>query len=74
MVDQRSKDYLGVYAWADDEDAQNYVDWLSRLLSYLSTKGSVWYELLPGEVLEDFLASHRRAVTNPPTEWASARA
>lgn len=59
MVDQGSKNYLGIYEWAGTRNARSYVDWLVGVLLPLSTKGSVWYEVVPGERLEDYLAPRR---------------
>lgn len=45
MVYPDSKNYLGIYDWRGMQNAQNYVDSLTRILRPLSVKGSVWYQL-----------------------------
>jgi hypothetical protein len=60
MVDQDSKNYLGIYDWRGAKNAQTYVDALVRVLNPLSTSASVWYRIYPDEALDDFLKSRRR--------------
>lgn len=55
MVDPQTKNYLGIYDWRGEQEAQTYVNALVRVLGSLSTTGSVWYRLLPDERLESFL-------------------
>ena len=47
MVDPETKSYLGIYDWAGAENAKIYVDALVRVLRPISTKDSVWYEIVP---------------------------
>lgn len=58
MVDPETKNYLGIYDWRGEANAQRYVDALVCVLKPLSIEGSVWYRLLPGQPLEDYLAEH----------------
>jgi hypothetical protein len=62
MVEPAAKDYLGIYSWNGAGDAQHYVDALVRVLRPLSTDGSVWYRLLPGETLEAYLQLRARGL------------
>ena len=55
MVDPETKNYLGIYDWRGEEEAQRYVDALVRVLKPLSTSESVWYRLYPDQRLEPFL-------------------
>lgn len=68
MVDPSSKRYLGIYDWRGTANAQHYVDALMRVLQPLSTPDSVWYHLLPNQMLEPYLAEHAsdRASSDPP--------
>jgi hypothetical protein len=58
MVDPDTKNYLGIYDWRGEPNAQRYVDTLVRVLKPLSTEGSVWYRLLPNQPLEAYLSDH----------------
>jgi hypothetical protein len=58
MVDPDTKNYLGIYDWRGEPNAQRYVDTLMRVLKPLSTEGSVWYRLLPNQALDDYLSDH----------------
>jgi hypothetical protein len=58
MVDQLSKNYLGIYRWAGEENARVYAEALCRVLRALSTRGSVWYEIHPNREFEHYLAKH----------------
>lgn len=66
MVDPVSKNYLGIYDWAGAENAQVYVQALIRVLCPLSTCGSVWYRLYPGQELDAYLRTRKygRPLTN----------
>jgi len=65
MVDPMSKNYLGIYDWAGEENAKVYVNALVRVLRPLSTCGSVWYRLYPDQELDAYLRTrkHGRPVT-----------
>ncbi len=45
MVKTKGSNYLGIYEWAGKDNAQNYVDWLIRILKPLSRPESVWYKI-----------------------------
>lgn len=55
MVDPETKNYLGIYEWAGDANALNYVETLVRVLRPISTRNSVWYELYPEQELDSYL-------------------
>ena len=63
MVDPKDKNYLGIYEWAGDGSARNYVEWLTVILRPLSTSGSVWYELYPDLKLDSYLKDHEMVVS-----------
>jgi hypothetical protein len=56
MVDPATKSYLGIYDWAGAENAKIYADALVRVLRPISTKDSVWYEIVPDQDFEKYLA------------------
>lgn len=58
MVDQVSKNYLGMYQWVGEENAQVYAEALCRVLRPLSMRGSVWYDLQPRQDFDTFLSEH----------------
>jgi len=58
MVDPESKNYLGIYEWAGDQNALAYAEWLTQILRPLSTRGSVWYEVRSNESLANYLEAH----------------
>lgn len=55
MVDPKTKNYMGIYSWYGRENAQEYVNFLVKILRPLSTRGSVWYKIIEGEPFEDYL-------------------
>lgn len=57
MVDRLTKNYLGIYEWAGDQNALAYVEWLVKILRPLSIAGSVWYEIHQNEELIQYLRS-----------------
>lgn len=59
MVDPMTKDYLGIYDWAGEENAKVYVQALVRVLRPLSTRGSVWYRFYPDQELDEYLRPRR---------------
>lgn len=60
MVDEASKDYLGIYQWGEAQQAQTYVEALVRVLRPLSVRGSVWYEIKNNVELNKFLEDRDR--------------
>jgi hypothetical protein len=60
MVEPETKDYLGIYQWAGEENARAYVEALVRVLRPLSAKGSVWYKQYPNEDFETFLRARKQ--------------
>jgi hypothetical protein len=58
MVDQETKDYLGIYEWADGENARAYAETLCRVLRPLSTPDSVWYDLHADQALDHYRSAH----------------
>lgn len=65
MVDPETKNYLGIYRWAGADQAQTYVDLLEKILRALSTPGSVWHEIYPGQEFEAFLRDRREPDDRP---------
>ena len=57
MVDRATHNYVGIYKWSGQANAQRYVDALCLVLQPLSTPNSVWYSLYP-ENFEDFVCQH----------------
>jgi len=68
MVDPRTKNYLGIYEWSTQKQAGSYLNWLLNLLVPLSTRGSVWHDLIPGERLSKYL--HDRQYPGTPARPA----
>jgi hypothetical protein len=58
MVDPKTADYAGLYQWRSDEEAEDYGRYIVGILSPLSTRGSVGYQVLPRAAFEDSLTSH----------------
>jgi hypothetical protein len=58
MVDPKTKNYLGIYDWAGEQKALDYVTGLVRILRPLSTQDSVWYEIYPQQ-FEQYLLDHK---------------
>jgi hypothetical protein len=46
MVDLQTKNYLGIYRYQGRKNAQKYVNYIVSVLKPLSTKDSVWSEIL----------------------------
>jgi hypothetical protein len=56
MVNPETKDYLGIYQWDGGKNTKVYVTALEKVLKPLSTPKSVWYEIVPKQNLEPYLA------------------
>jgi len=65
MVGQ-SRDYLGIYEWVGQANAQAYLDTLIPVLRALSTSGSVWHELHADLNLDVYLST--RCLSGYPQE------
>lgn len=61
MVDPTTRNYLGIYDWRGEEEAQQYVNALVRVLKPLSTSDSVWFRLQPNQALDLYLEPRRSA-------------
>ncbi|MDD5040502.1 MAG: hypothetical protein PHY34_05130 [Patescibacteria group bacterium] len=59
MVDPKTKDYLGIYEWSGEQNARVYINFLTPILKFFSTRGSIWHYLYPDTQFEKFLAAHR---------------
>ena len=59
MVDYGSKNYLGIYEWAGEQNALSYAEWLVNILRRLSTERSVWYEIYRNKELDEYLRVNR---------------
>ncbi len=57
MVDPRTADYAGLYSWRSAAEAEVYARYIVGVLSPLSVKGSVGYQVLPDMQLEQLLGS-----------------
>lgn len=60
MVDQNTKDYLGIYEWEGEQHARTYVTTLSKILHPLSVNHSVWYEIITDQLFEKYLEAHHK--------------
>ncbi|MGD9712706.1 MAG: hypothetical protein AB7V46_11630 [Thermomicrobiales bacterium] len=67
MVDAQTKRYLGIYDWRGELHARRYVEALVRVLTPLSTENSVWFRLMPGNSLEEYLNVRRLALSPCPS-------
>lgn len=56
MADPQTKNYLGIYEWLGEKNAAVYINFLTPILKFFSTRESVWHELYPGAQFEAFLA------------------
>lgn len=59
MVDQKTKNYLGIYEWYGKEHCKAYVDVLSNILIPLSVKKSVSSVIISTESFEDYLTKRK---------------
>lgn len=57
MVDPVTSDYAGLYSWHSAEEAEPYARYIIRILSPLSSEGTVGYEILPATSFSDYLES-----------------
>lgn len=60
MVDPETSGYRGLYQWDGAEEAEVYASALAKILRPLCARGSVRWTVLPGLVLEDYLAGLRQ--------------
>lgn len=58
MVDQDSKNYLGIYHFRGKEDAKVYANYICAVLRPVSTKNSVWYKIVE-ENFDSYTKRHR---------------
>ena len=59
MVDPRTSDYAGLYAWRTAEEADTYGRYITTVLRPLSRRGSVGFEVLADKGLEEYLSEAR---------------
>jgi len=59
MVDPVTSDYAGLYSWHSAEEAEPYARYIVRILSPLSSEGTVGYEILPAISFSDYLESQK---------------
>lgn len=57
LVNPKSKDYLGIYTWRGEDQSQAYITYLLPVLRICSVKGTVWYERVVGQELDQFLTA-----------------
>jgi len=55
MVEPKTKDYLGIYEWRGNDNAQGYVDSLKPILGIFAIKKSMWHRMYPNMELEKYL-------------------
>jgi hypothetical protein len=55
MVDPETADYAGLYSWRSVDEADVYARYITSILTPLSKKGSVGYQVLPETPLEEYL-------------------
>lgn len=58
LVDQTTKNYMGIYDWRGKLAAQQYIRFLVPILSFSSLRGSVWVKSVYGNELDAYLAAH----------------
>lgn len=54
LVDQKTKDYLGIYRYQGKNNAKKYAQYICAILKPVSCQSSVWYEILD-ESFEKYL-------------------
>jgi hypothetical protein len=54
LVDRKTQNYLGIYRYEGEKNAKTYADYLTPIPRFVSTRGSVWYEIKDQE-FEDYL-------------------
>lgn len=47
LVDHQTKNYLGIYKWAGEEDAKFYARYITQVLKSFSTPGTTWAKIYP---------------------------
>lgn len=55
MVDQQTKNYLGIYQWLGEDNAITYVNFLTPVLKFFSAKNSVWHRMHLNKKLDEYL-------------------
>ncbi|HSX16072.1 MAG TPA: hypothetical protein VLF40_04740 [Candidatus Saccharimonadales bacterium] len=63
LVDPATKNYLGIYDWRGEPQAQGYLDFLLPVLRFFSTGGSVWAQQFPATALDGYLQAVHSVVT-----------
>ena len=66
MVDPETGDFAGLYEWDDAATARAYAEGLARVLRLLSSPGSVTYELVEADTVDDYLCRGPSAPPRPP--------
>lgn len=49
MVDEKTKNYLGIYKWVDPADAEHYARYIQKVLQFFSEPGTVWHKIYPAD-------------------------
>jgi hypothetical protein len=55
MVDPGTADYAGLYSWRSAGEAEVYARYITGVLSPVSRRGSVGYQILPSTSFEHYL-------------------
>lgn len=61
MVDPQTKNYLGIYEWLGEQNANVYISFLTPILQFFSTRSSIWHQLHTATEFEAYLAQHQVA-------------
>lgn len=60
MVDQQTKNYMGIYQWTGERNARRYIDFLIPILQFFSVKKSIWFRRYPDTSLDAYLKSREQ--------------
>jgi len=56
LVDPKTKNYLGIYDWRGEKEAQTYINFLLPVLKFCSISGTVWHTSKLDISFADFLS------------------
>ncbi|MDD5567286.1 MAG: hypothetical protein PHH01_03780 [Patescibacteria group bacterium] len=45
LVDQKTKNYAGIYEWRDERSCRQYVEYLIPILSFFSRPETIWHSI-----------------------------
>lgn len=61
LAGERPGEFLELYEWASDADAERFVDVLETLLGPVDFAGSASFEVLPDDSIDEYVAAHAAA-------------